>query len=186
MILTEKGSGARAFSDDWLAASTQSFGTVLFNVSTSAALTVGTVQAEKHHVWRPDFAGSVAFLISGVLVVIAYTRAETLWNPRDVDWWATQINMLGCIAFMVSAVAAYVTSEVMPSMPRSRAVAPSSVRCVFSWRHCSCCRGGLAPANQASDRAGFGGQLRRLLRQWGFGRDPGIGTEPVSTASEEN
>lgn len=96
---------------EWLAAATQSFGTLMFNVSTSAALAAHTVPAEKHLVWAPDAGGSVAFLISGAFAIVAYWRVKKLWNPSDSGWWATQINMLGCIAFGVSAVAAYITPD---------------------------------------------------------------------------
>jgi hypothetical protein len=94
---------------EWLAASTQSVGTIMFNVSTSAALVALTTTAEKHHVWRPDAAGSVAFLVSGWLALVAYRHENhTIWQPGRADWWSTQVNFVGCIAFGVSAVGAYV------------------------------------------------------------------------------
>ena len=96
---------------EWLAASTQSFGTLLFNVSTTSAVAAHTLAAEKHLVWSPDAGGSVAFLISGVFVIVAYSHDNRLWNPTDVAWWAGQVNMLGCIAFGVSAVGAYITPD---------------------------------------------------------------------------
>lgn len=96
---------------EWLAGSTQFFGTLLFNVSTTAALAAHTTAAEKHLVWSPDAGGSVAFLISGFFVLVAYTHTQKFWNPRDVNWWSGQINMLGCIAFGVAAVAAYVLPD---------------------------------------------------------------------------
>ncbi|MGW5521220.1 hypothetical protein [Gordonia sp. NPDC003950] len=94
---------------EWLAASTQFFGTLMFNVSTSAALTAHTLASQKHLVWSPDAGGSVAFLISGVFAIVAYTRVNTFWNPSDVGWWSSQINFIGCVAFGVSAVGAYIT-----------------------------------------------------------------------------
>lgn len=96
---------------EWLAASTQSAGTVMFNVSTSSALLAHNAGAEDHFVWFPDAAGSVAFLISGLAAVIAYTRTDRWWNPGSVDWWSTQINWIGCVAFAVSAVGAYVLAD---------------------------------------------------------------------------
>ncbi len=102
----------RMFRAIWLAAAIQSVGTILFNVSTSAALTAHTVQAEERLVWNPDAGGSVAFLISAAFVYLAYFRErDTLWEPRRSGWWSAHINMIGCIAFGVSAVGAFVLSD---------------------------------------------------------------------------
>lgn len=96
----------------WLAAAIQSLGTILFNISTSAALTAKTVRAEERLVWNPDAGGSVAFLISAVFVYVAYYREHgQLWNPRDSGWWGAHINMIGCIAFAISAVGAFVLTN---------------------------------------------------------------------------
>ncbi|MFW0797455.1 hypothetical protein AAFP30_26865 [Gordonia sp. CPCC 205515] len=102
--------GRRHFRTEWLSAATQSVGTLLFNVSTSAALHADTITDERRRVWTPDAAGSVAFLVSGVLaVMVLATATRWWWAPRRRDWWATQINLLGCIAFGFSAVGAFVT-----------------------------------------------------------------------------
>jgi len=94
---------------DWLSAATQSVGTILFNVSTSAALQAHAVAAQQRFVWSPDAAGSLAFLVSGALAMRAYRHANTWWDPRKAGWWSTQINMIGCIAFGASAVGAFIT-----------------------------------------------------------------------------
>ncbi|MCF8569108.1 hypothetical protein L5G32_02345 [Gordonia sp. HY002] len=97
---------------DWLAASTQFVGTLLFNVSTAAALEVKTVHGQQHLVWNPDAGGSVAFLLSGLFVLVAFTRADAarrVWAPGSTDWWSGVINMIGCIAFGVSAVGSFVS-----------------------------------------------------------------------------
>lgn len=105
----------KMFRAEWLAASTQSVGTVLFNVSTTAALTARSISAEKHYVWNPDAGGSVAFLISAMFVYAAYKGARhTLWEPKQSGWWAAHINMLGCIAFAFSAVGAFVLNDGSP------------------------------------------------------------------------
>lgn len=110
-VSVKYGAG-RMFRAVWLAAAIQSVGTILFNVSTSAALTAHTVQAEERLVWNPDAGGSVAFLISAAFVYLAYFRErDTLWEPRQSGWWAAHINMIGCIAFGVSAVGAFVLSD---------------------------------------------------------------------------
>ena len=88
----------------WYSAATQFAGTVLFNVSTGAAVSATSVLAERRLVWTPDAVGSLAFLASGVLAIVAVSR----WDPNSVDWWANWVNMLGCVAFGVSALAAFV------------------------------------------------------------------------------
>ncbi|MGL3151017.1 hypothetical protein ACSS7Z_11735 [Microbacterium sp. A82] len=103
---------AKAFRAEWLAAATQSFGTILFNVSTTTALTAKSVAVEKHFVWNPDAGGSAAFLISAFFVYIAFYREQdTLWGLTKPAWWAAHVNMAGCIAFGVSAIGAFVTDD---------------------------------------------------------------------------
>lgn len=105
------GSG-KMFRAVWLAAAIQSVGTILFNVSTSAALSAQTVQAEERLVWNPDAGGSVAYLISAAFVYVAYYRERaTLWDPGQSGWWGAHINMIGCIAFAISAVGAFILSD---------------------------------------------------------------------------
>lgn len=101
-----------AFRAEWLAAATQCVGTILFNVSTTAALSATSIDAEKEYMWNPDAGGSVAFLLSAVLVYVAIYRTDhTLKDPGTSDWWSAHINMLGCIAFAVSAVGAFILDD---------------------------------------------------------------------------
>ncbi|GAA1542995.1 hypothetical protein HD600_000741 [Microbacterium ginsengiterrae] len=93
---------------EWLAAATQSFGTILFNVSTTSALYARSVAAQDEWVWNPDAGGSVAFLVSGVFVLVAYAHAAKGWDPRSRGWWSGVINFIGCVAFGISAVGAFV------------------------------------------------------------------------------
>ncbi|MDV7101591.1 hypothetical protein R4227_16065 [Gordonia amicalis] len=94
---------------DWLSAATQSLGTVLFNVSTTAALTAHAVVSQRDLVWAPDAGGSIAFLLSGFLAVRGYRHAHRLFDPGARSWWSVQINLLGCIAFGVAAVGSYIS-----------------------------------------------------------------------------
>ncbi len=88
----------------WLTAATQFFGTLLFNISTGSALRADTVIAEKQFVWAPDAEGSVAFLISACFALLVLVRSDSLWGPPNTEWFSSWVNMLGCIAFGVSAV----------------------------------------------------------------------------------
>lgn len=91
----------------WWSSATQFVGTILFNISTGASVWAHTVHAERRIVWAPDATGSLAFLVSGVLAVLLVG----LWSPKSVDWQASWINMIGCVAFGVSAAAAFVTTS---------------------------------------------------------------------------
>ncbi|OMC33828.1 hypothetical protein A5740_11055 [Mycobacterium sp. GA-1841] len=97
LVLADRGAG-------WWAAATQFAGTLLFNLSTGASVWAHAVLAERRYVWAPDATGSLAFLISGVLAVVAVG----LWSPKSLDWQASWINLAGCVAFGVSALAAFV------------------------------------------------------------------------------
>jgi drug/metabolite transporter (DMT)-like permease len=93
--------------DDWWGAAVQFVGTLFFNVSTGTALFehLSSDQA-KHHVWRPDVLGSVCFLVASALGVAATTHRARLWDPEARTWWNSWLNMLGSVAFGVSAYAA--------------------------------------------------------------------------------
>lgn len=93
---------------EWLAAATQSFGTIMFNVSTTAALHAKSITAQEEFVWNPDAGGSVAFLVSGVLAFIAYAHIAKLVDLGKRAWWSVFINFVGCVAFGISAVGAYI------------------------------------------------------------------------------
>jgi hypothetical protein len=93
---------------DWWAASIQSIGTVLFNISTFAALlTTLSVQQEDRLVWAPDMFGSVAFLLASSLAWFEVCRWWAL-RPREYPWWVVALNLLGSIAFQISAIGAFV------------------------------------------------------------------------------
>ena len=91
-----------------LAAATQFAGTLRFNVSTGAAVWAHRIVTRRQFVWWPDAAGSVSFLVSGALAVVAVTLTVGLFQLRSRDWSAAWINMIGSIAFGVSALAAFV------------------------------------------------------------------------------
>ncbi len=94
---------------DWWAATIQFVGTVLFNLSTGIAMVSGltAVQSDRW-VWRPDVFGSAAFLIASGLAVVATTETDKLWDPHARNWRSTWLNMVGSIAFGISAIAAFV------------------------------------------------------------------------------
>lgn len=55
--------------------------------------------------------GSVAFLVSGALGIVAVTAVVGIVELKSRDWQAEWINMIGCVAFGVSALGAFVTES---------------------------------------------------------------------------
>lgn len=96
---------------EWLSAAVQFLGTLLFNVSTGAALHAHTVKGEMHLVWNPNAEGSVAFLVSSGLALLVLWRAGSYWDPRSKDWQSVWLNTLGSVAFGVSAAGAFVLQD---------------------------------------------------------------------------
>lgn len=94
---------------DWWAAAIQFVGTLLFNVSTGAALVAAAREpALVGAGWIPDAWGSAAFLVSSVLAVVATKDRGMLWDTDSRTWHGTWLNLVGSIAFGISAVGAYV------------------------------------------------------------------------------
>jgi hypothetical protein len=101
----------RALRIGWLSAAVQFVGTILFNISTGSALWAHAVKPERRLVWAPDALGSIAFLVSGVFGVVAITAVVGVFELKSRDWQAEWINLLGCVAFGVSALGAWVTAS---------------------------------------------------------------------------
>ena len=94
---------------DWWAAAIQFVGTLWFNRTTFSALVTGLGASSQHHpVWRPDTLGSVCFLVSSWLAWAEECHGAWAWRPRHYSWWITLLNLVGSVAFGVSAIASYV------------------------------------------------------------------------------
>lgn len=94
---------------DWWATAVQLVGTLYFNVSTAVAMQANlSVQVADQHVWRPDAIGSICFLVASALAWFEVCHGWVAWRPRSWAWWITLANLLGSVAFGVSAVASYV------------------------------------------------------------------------------
>jgi hypothetical protein len=93
----------------WWAAIVQSAGTLFFNVTTFDAMHTALTSADYNRlVWRPDWRGSICFLVSGAIAYRASARHG--WRPArgGPGWWQPAVNLLGCVFFGISAVAGYV------------------------------------------------------------------------------
>jgi hypothetical protein len=94
---------------DWWASGIQLVGTLYFNVSTGNAVRIDlNAQAAHQHVWRPDAIGSVCFLVASGLAWFEVCHGWMAWSPASLSWWITALNLVGSIAFGVSAVAAFI------------------------------------------------------------------------------
>lgn len=96
----------------WLSTLAQLVGTLAFNISTFAAIN-NTVpwNLVDRTVWIPDMLGSALFLVSAYLAFIEVNPRFWKWRPTDLAWRIVFVNLVGCIAFMVSACTSYVPSH---------------------------------------------------------------------------
>lgn len=70
-----------------------------------------SVEEATRLVWSPDLFGSIAFLASG-LIAYRVTAGRRLWpERRDREWRIAAVNLLGCVFFMISAIASYIVSS---------------------------------------------------------------------------
>jgi hypothetical protein len=93
----------------WWSAAIQFVGTLLFNLSTFAAMQDGLSTTQQNRlVWSPDVFGSAAFLISGALAYRVATGPRLLPVRRNREWTMAAVNLAGCVLFGISAVASYV------------------------------------------------------------------------------
>jgi drug/metabolite transporter (DMT)-like permease len=95
---------------DWWSAAIQFAGTLFFNLSTATALSASLGGTERTG-WRPDAYGSVCFLLSSLLAVVATTGRDALWDPKARTWRSAWLNLLGSVAFGVAAVGAFPAAE---------------------------------------------------------------------------
>jgi len=94
---------------DWLAALVQFVGTLFFNVTTFTGMKHGfTVHQSNARVWAPDAAGSIAFLVSSELAFAEVCHRWFGWRWSSLSWRIVALNLLGSVAFGISAVASFV------------------------------------------------------------------------------
>ena len=94
---------------DWWATGVQLVGTLYFNVSTGLDMVTDlSAQTAHQHVWRPDAIGSGCFLVSSALAWYEACHGWAAWQPRSYSWWITLLNLIGSIAFGISAVAGFI------------------------------------------------------------------------------
>ena len=88
-------------------------GTLYFNFSTFNAMRMNlSVTKIDRLVWSADFLGSVLFLVSSSLAYGEVASALTSPKLKSLTWWVVLSNLLGSVAFGISAI----TSFILPSV----------------------------------------------------------------------
>ena len=106
-FLTTRLTGGHA--PDWWASGIQLAGTLFFNISTFDAMQDALdTRATDRLVWAPDVFGSICFLVSSALAYRLVNGSFLGGRRRDGPERIALVNLLGSIAFGVSAVAAFV------------------------------------------------------------------------------
>ena len=92
----------------YMAAAIQFAGTLLFNLNTASAMipSLHWFGADLL-IWTPDFIGSIFFLLSSYIALIEVSHRFFAFQPQKIEWWIAMLNMLGSIAFMISALSCF-------------------------------------------------------------------------------
>ena len=106
-LLTTRLTGGRG--PDWWASGIQFAGTLFFNISTFDAMQDALdTRATDRLVWTPDVFGSICFLVSSALAYRLANGSFLGGRRRDGPERIALVNLLGSVAFGISAVAAFV------------------------------------------------------------------------------
>jgi len=106
-FLTTRLTGGRV--PDWWASGIQFAGTLFFNISTFDAMQDALdTRATDRLVWTPDVFGSICFLVSSALAYRLANGSFLGGRRRDGPERIALVNLLGSVAFGISAVAAFV------------------------------------------------------------------------------
>ena len=103
--------GLRTRSVGWWASAIQLIGTLWFNINTFNALRDLSTRQEEALVWAPDAFGSVCFLVASGLALVEVCHKLWCWKPNLIAWRIAAINMVGSIAFGISAIGAWIVPE---------------------------------------------------------------------------
>ncbi|MBR0648303.1 hypothetical protein GXW78_01390 [Roseomonas terrae] len=107
----------------WFSTFAQLIGTIAFNMNTFNAMVAPSAWLiQDVAVWMPDLVGSVLFLLSGYLAFIEAGHRYWSWRPQPLSWQIAFVNLIGCVAFMVAAITAFV-----PGSPEAPWIVPTSM-----------------------------------------------------------
>ena len=120
---------ARGTGEEVWAAGVQFAGTIFFNVSTFFGMS-DHLSGHRSNllIWSPDVFGSLCFLVSSVLAELAVIHAILLVRR------SATLNLVGSVAFGISAVAAYVIPDTDELLNASAATSMTLVGALcFLW-----------------------------------------------------
>ena len=141
---------------DWWASGIQSIGTVYFNISTGFALVTALNATQVNRVvWRPDAVGSICFLVASALAWAEVSNGRLLRPLFTLSGWIAMLNLLGSVAFGVSAIAAKVVSG--SGAPRNVELVnlgTFAARCASSSARSCCCRNARRSPQPSRPEAG--------------------------------
>ena len=105
----------------YMASLVQFIGTIMFNFNTGNAFIsdLNWIQQDIL-IWMPNIIGCICFLIASRLAFMEICHGYWGWQPGNIEWWITVLNLLGSIGFMISALYAL-------------AVPPGDSSATFSW-----------------------------------------------------
>lgn len=92
----------------------QFIGTLMFNANTFDAFLDLNWFEQDLLVWTPNIFGSILFQISGVLAMLDICKRWWCWCFKSIDWWIGFINLIGCVAFLLSALLSFVLPSITP------------------------------------------------------------------------
>lgn len=93
---------------DYWSTLVQFIGTLFFNITTFRALDIALSGREyDYEVWRPNAFGSICFLAASYLADAEVSHSFWHQRARTLPWWIAAANMVGSVAFGVSAVSAW-------------------------------------------------------------------------------
>jgi hypothetical protein len=96
----------------YLASAIQLVGTVMFNFNTADAMLTGlSWEGEDLLVWTPNMLGCICFLVASYLAYAEVSHGAASFAPRSVSWWVAVVNLLGSLAFQLSALYSFAGPE---------------------------------------------------------------------------
>ena len=88
----------------------------MFNVNTADAMITGmTWQEADLLVWMPNMVGCVCFLVASYLAYAEVSQGAASFAPRSVSWWIAVVNLLGSVAFQLSALYSFAEPQPAPA-----------------------------------------------------------------------
>ena len=96
----------------YLASAVQLVGTLMFNFNTIDATFAGlSWKGEDLLIWTPNMIGCACFLVASYLAYVEVSQSTLSLELRSLSWWIAIVNLLGSVAFQVSALYSFAGPE---------------------------------------------------------------------------